>query len=77
MSVLGLAGCVSLNPVTMVRLATMNPIEADPGAIAVQLGLPAGVGVAEGSATMMIETTFADGEDVAEPFVLEGLPEGV
>lgn len=75
--VLGLAGCVSLNPVTMVRLATMNPLDADPGAIAVQLTLPDGVGVVDGSAAMTIQTMFADSEDVSERFELEDLPEGV
>lgn len=76
-AVLGISGCVTLNPVTLVRLATLNPINADPGAIAVQLTLPDGVGVAEGSAVMTLETTFAEGEEVMGRFELEGLPEGV
>lgn len=75
--ILGLAGCVTMNPVTLVRLATMNPLDADPGAIAVQLTLPEGVDVVEGSAAMTIRTTFADGEEIEERFELESLPEGV
>lgn len=76
-AILGLSGCVAMNPVTMVRLATMNPLAADPGAIAVQLVLPAGVGVVEGSAAMSIETTFADGDEISERFLLENLPNDV
>ncbi len=74
---IGLAGCVTLNPVTMVRLATMNPLDADPGAIAVQLALPEGVGTVDGSAALTIQMAFADGEEVSERFELEDLPEGV
>lgn len=62
-AVLGVAGCVSLNPVTMVRLATMNPMEADPGVIAVQMALPEGVGVAEGTAAVTISARFAETEE--------------
>lgn len=66
LAVLGVAGCVSLNPVTMMRLATMNPIEADPAVIAVQLTLPEGVGVAEGTAAMTISANFAGTEEELE-----------
>lgn len=70
--IVGLAGCVSLNPVTLVRLATVNPIEADPGAIAVQLVLPEGIGVAEGTAAMTISARFAETEEgLDERFELE------
>lgn len=66
LAVLGAAGCVSLNPMAMVRLATMNPIEADPAVIAVQLTLPEGVGVAEGTAAMTISANFAGTEEWLE-----------
>lgn len=78
LAILGLAGCVSLNPVTMVRLATLNPMAADPDAIAVQLTLPDGVGVAEGTAAMTISANFAETEEgLVARFELESLPNGV
>lgn len=71
-AILGVAGCASLNPVTMVRLATMNPMVADPGVIAVQMVLPDGVGVAEGTAAMTISARFAETEEgLGQRFELE------
>ena len=70
LAALGVMGCVSLNPVTMVRLATLNPMEADPGVIAVELVLPDGIDVVDGSAAMTISATFAETEEEVSRFAL-------
>lgn len=66
----GLSACVSLNPVTLVQLATLNPLTADPTQMAVAMDLPDGVGVAEGSAHMRIYAEREDGESFDERFEL-------
>lgn len=68
--VAGLSACVSMNPVTLVQLATLNPLTADPTQMAVALTLPEGVGVADGTAHMRIYAEHEDGESFDERFEL-------
>ncbi|GAB5447024.1 hypothetical protein [Gymnodinialimonas sp.] len=70
LGVVALSGCVSLNPVTMVQLARLDPLTADPTQMAVALDLPEGVGVAEGSAHMRLYADHQDGAGFDERFEL-------
>jgi hypothetical protein len=49
------AGCSSLVPATVVRLAALSPMNADPGQFEVALDLPDGVGIVPGSAVLSFE----------------------
>ncbi|MEX3017133.1 hypothetical protein [Gymnodinialimonas hymeniacidonis] len=53
---------MSINPMTALQLATMNPLETDPSVMAVQLELPEGVAVVSGTAELRITTETATGE---------------
>ncbi|MEZ5713801.1 MAG: hypothetical protein R3D85_00695 [Paracoccaceae bacterium] len=55
-----LAACSSLNPVTLARLAQLDPMTADPGAIAIRLDLPDGLVVPPGGATLDIASARSD-----------------
>lgn len=67
---LTVTGCVSLNPVTLVQLAMLDPLTADPTQMAVALDLPDGVGVADGSAYMRIYAEQQGGDSFDETFTL-------
>lgn len=53
-AVLALAGCASMNPMTVLRLSQLDPLTADPNAIAVGLVLPKGLAVPPGGAKMVV-----------------------
>lgn len=65
-----LAGCVSVNPVTLLRLATLDPLTADPTQMAVQMLLPEGIGVTEGSANVRVQAETEGGAQFNEEFLL-------
>jgi hypothetical protein len=81
---LWLAGCSTLVPSTAARLATMDPLTADPAQIEVALILPAGLQVAQNGAKLTIEATRGDQVEKAQvtlqdsPLQLSGfaVPEG-
>ena len=54
---LALCACGAVNPVTALRLATLDPLTADPGAFIVRLDLPDGVGIEDGGATLSMQAT--------------------
>lgn len=68
--VAGVSACVTMNPVTLVQLARLDPLTADPTQMAVTLDLPDGVGVAEGTAHMRIYAAVEDAESFDERFEL-------
>lgn len=74
---LALSGCVSMNPVTLVRLATLDPFTADPTQMAVRMDLPEGVGVAHDSGFVRLQAMPADGEGFNERFLLVGASDEV
>ncbi len=51
---LAVAGCASMNPMTVLRLSQLDPLTADPNAIAVGLVLPKGLAVPPGGAKMVV-----------------------
>ena len=61
---LALCACGAVNPVTALRLATLDPLTADPGAFIVRLDLPDGVGIEDGGATLSMQATR--GADLAD-----------
>lgn len=68
----GLAACSSMVPSTMAQLASVQPLEADPAAIAVAIVLPAGLEVEPGSARLTVEAVRRDtGETHKLDLVLE------
>ncbi|MBS8227228.1 hypothetical protein [Vannielia litorea] len=67
-----LPACTTLNPVTAARLSRMNPLTADPAAIAARLTLPEGLAVRPGSAILTISAERkATGEAFTHAFALE------
>jgi hypothetical protein len=64
------SGCVWINPMTALQLATMDPLEADPSVMAVQLELPEGVAVVPGTAELRIATQTAEGEALDGRYLL-------
>lgn len=60
-----LPACATLNPVTALRLSRLDPLTADPAAIAARLTLPDGLGVRPGSAVL---TLSASRQDTGEAF---------
>ena len=52
LAILALAGCTSLVPSTAARLATMDPLTADPAALELVVVLPPGLAVTPGSAKL-------------------------
>lgn len=66
-----ISGCVWINPMTALQLARMNPLEADPSVMAVQLDLPEGVEVVPGTAELRLEMETADGDVLDGRYVLE------
>ncbi|MDZ4096098.1 MAG: hypothetical protein U1D35_14455 [Paracoccaceae bacterium] len=69
---LGVGACSSIMPTTLTQLAAVQPLEADPTAIAVAIVLPAGLEVAPGSARLTVEALRRDtGEAHKLDLVLE------
>lgn len=69
---LAVAGCGSVVPSTVARLAGLSPLDADPAGFEVGLVLPDGVGIMPNSATLGFEARRSDtGESRSETFVLE------
>ncbi|QDC08287.1 hypothetical protein FHY55_03085 [Oceanicola sp. D3] len=67
-----LAACTTLNPVTAARLSRLDPLTADPAAIAARLRLPEGLAIQPGGAVLSISAIRKDtGERLAETFELE------
>lgn len=52
-----LAACSTLNPITLARMARMDPLTVPPGDVAVRLSLPAGLTVRTGDAVLEISVT--------------------
>ncbi len=74
-----LAGCATVNPITLARLATVSPLRADPADFTVFLRLPAGLDVAPGQARLVLLAERRDTGDTLEGrYVLErqDLPDG-
>ena len=69
---MALAGCGSVVPSTVARLAGLSPLEADPAGFEVGLVLPEGVGVMPDTAVLELEARQSEtGETLAEDIVLE------
>lgn len=67
-----LANCSTLNPVTLARLAMLDPLDADPGDFAILLDLPQGLGIPTGGAVLeMVLDNKATGERREGRFVFE------
>ena len=66
-----LAGCASFNPITLARLAMLDPLSVDPGDIAVSLDLPEGLGILPGGAVLeMGIANKVSGESQHDQFTL-------
>ena len=74
---LALGACVYVNPVTAIQLASFNPLSADPADIAVQIDLPEGVGIEDGSAGLVIDATHRERGGWSGFYGLEELPGGI
>ncbi|WP_044006221.1 hypothetical protein [Jannaschia sp. CCS1] len=70
LGILALTGCLSVNPVTLLRLAALDPLTADPTGMAVQMDLPDGVGVTDGSAFVRLQAETEGGAQFDEVFAL-------
>ncbi len=68
------SGCGMVNPITAVQLARLNPLEADPADIAVQVVLPDGVGIVSESAGLVLSATSGAGETISGFYPLHLLP---
>ena len=66
-----LAGCASVDPVTLVRLSALDPLTADPAGFEVALALPEGLGIAR--ADLRLEAVRG-GESAAGSYPLEEVP---
>lgn len=61
-----LMGCASVVPGTAARLASLSPLETDPGDIQVALGLPEQAGIVPGSAKLILTATRSDTGEISE-----------
>ena len=61
-----LAGCTAVDPVTALRLSSVDPLTADPAGYAVALDLPAGLDIRPDSAFLTLRATRADTGETAE-----------
>jgi hypothetical protein len=68
-----LAACGSVVPSTAARLATLDPLAADPSEIAVAVILPPGLAVSPGSARLELGARLG-AEQLVESFVLKDSP---
>lgn len=65
-------GCTSFVPSTLLHVARVNPLTADPASYAVYLALPPGAGIVPGSATLTFSGTKSDDNTVStETYVLQ------
>lgn len=76
-SMLALAGCSDIPIATVLRLAALDPLSADPAGMAVALDLPDGVGIAPGSAELTLRAQAADGAEISGRYGLEATEGGV
>ena len=68
-----LAACGSVDPVTMARLAALDPLAEDPAAFSVGLDLPDGLAIPPGGAALTLSARDAQGDEVrAEADLMEG-----
>ena len=66
-----LASCASLNPITLARLAMLDPLSVDPADIAISLDLPEGLGILPGGAALeMGLANKISGETRSDQFTL-------
>jgi len=66
------AGCLSVNPGTLAKVAALSPLTADPALMGVEVDLPEGLVVQKDTAIMTFFSARSDtGEAVNEDFVLE------
>ena len=68
-----LSACAAIVPTTAARLATINPLTADPGAIELVVVLPEGLAISPGSAILELGAVRGD-ESLMGRFVLEDRP---
>lgn len=67
----GFASCSSLNPLTLARMARMDPLTVPPGDVAVRLSLPEGLEVpASGAVMTMTLTRKSSGTVLSQSFAL-------
>lgn len=67
---LPLCACAGLNPVTLIELAALDPLTADPEDFAIMVSLPEGVRLDPTQAALMLEAEGPDGA-VGGRFALE------
>lgn len=58
--VLFLAACTSVDPITLLKLSTLSPLEADPSDIAVNVQLPDGLQIRPETAILSVSATRND-----------------
>ena len=67
----GLAACSTLNPVTLARMALLDPLTVPPGDVVVRLDLPEGLQVGPGDGVLEVSVARkSTGESIAERFEL-------
>jgi hypothetical protein len=67
-----LSGCTSMVVSTVMELAAIDPLEADPAGFGVMLDLPEGLGLVPGTAVMQMSAVRKDtGENLSRNAVLE------
>lgn len=72
MALLLASACTSVNPVTLLKLSALSPLEADPALMAVEIDLPDSVSIVKDTAIITVFSERSDtGEKVSEDFVLE------
>jgi len=66
------AGCLSVNPATLAKVATLSPLTADPAVMGVEIDLPEGLVVKENTAIITFFSKRSDtGQALSEDFILE------
>ena len=69
---LAVTACASVNPAAMAKLASLDPLTADPQQIAVAARLPDALKLRTGDLMMVVKTNGANGpEKINETFYLE------
>jgi len=70
-----LSGCGYGVPSTLKEMAALDPLQADPAAIEVALGTPAGLAVQKGGARMTVDVSRSDRrEKFSQTYVLQARP---
>ncbi|WP_299366835.1 hypothetical protein [uncultured Tateyamaria sp.] len=70
-SAICLAGCSTLVPATLMQLNGVDPLFADPAAIALRIDLPAGLSLPPDAGTLDLAATLRDGTTRAGQFPIE------